>query len=230
MRFRFVLLPKAIEMNVVKSCRALNFSKMRVLISLLALTTVIPLCGQTADQAPSTPTPKVRTSAKAPLPRLYWHFLDYQRFLDKKADEQEKKGLNGTEIRETLQRRLGFNPYQLTLIREAAQKMANDLNQKDAQAKDVIDEFRKKYPPNLPLTGSLPPPPPELTTLQQEREDLIEQHVATLKSELGPDASQKLDSFLLNDFAQSVTTRPASVPSSPLSSQGTGQAEKAVRP
>lgn len=217
------------KMNVVPSW-ALNFSKMGVLISVLALITVIPLCGQTADQASSTPIPHARASTRAPLPRLYWHFLDYQRFLDRRADELEKKGQSGTETRETLQRKLGFNTYQLTLIREAAQKMADDLKQKDAQAKAVIDEFRKEYPPDQPLTGPLPPPPPELAKLQQEREDLIEQHVATLKTELGPDASQKLDSFLLKEFAKTVTTRPVSAGPSSASPQATGQAQKAVRP
>lgn len=230
MRFRFVLPPKALEMNVVKSYRALNFPDRHVLISLLALIVVIPLYSQTADQAPSTPTPHARTSTRAPLPRLYWHFLDYQRFLDRRADELEKKGQSGTETRERLQRKLGFNTYQLTLIREAAQKMADDLKQKDAQAKVVIDEFRKKYPPNQPLTGPLPPPPPELATLQQERENLIEQHVATLKTELGPEAAQKLDSFLQKDFAPTITTRPVNAWSSSASPQATGQVQKAVRP
>jgi len=230
MRFRFVLVPKAMELNVVKSCRARSFPKMGVLISLLAVINVIPLSSQTADQTTSTPIPHARASARAPLPRLYWHFLDYQRFLDRRADDLEKKGQSGTETRETLQRKLGFNTYQLTLIREAAQKMADDLKKKDAQAKVIIDDFRKKYPPNQPLTGPLPPPPPDLAKLQQEREDLIEQHVATLKTELGPDASQKLDSFLLKDFAKTVTTRPVSAGSASASPQATGQVQKAVRP
>ena len=90
----------------------------------------------------------------------------------------------------------------------------------------VIEAFRKKYPPDQPLKAPLPPPPPELETLQQERDNLIEQHVADLKMQLGPEAARKLDSFLLNEFAPAVTTHSVSAPAS---QQGAGQASQAVR-
>ncbi len=168
-----------------------------------------------------------QTSGRPPLARLYWHFLDYQRFLDKSADDQEKKGKNGAELREKLQRKLGFSTYQFTIVRDAAQKLDRDLKKKDAQAMVIIAAFRKKYPPDQPLKGLLPPPPPELETLQQERDNLIEQAVVDLKAQLGPEATRKLDSFLQNEFAPSVTTHSVSAPASP---QAAGQASQAVRP
>lgn len=213
-----------------KSSRGLGSGTALPVLFMLVLM-VTPLAGQTAGPASSTSPSQAHASARAPLPRLYWCFLTYQRFLDRKADEIEKKGGTGTELRESLQRRLGFSTYQFELIREAAQKLDSDLKQKDAQAQAIIDAFHAKYPPNQPLIGPLPPPPPELAVLQQERENLIEQDVANLKSELGPDAAAKLDSFLSKDFAPAVKTRPlnAKIPSDRTSTPS-GAVQKAVQP
>jgi hypothetical protein len=172
----------------------------------------------TTGSASVTSAPQAQTSARTPLPKLYWFFLSYQRFLDRKADEIEMNGGKGTELRENLQRRLGFSAYQFEMIREVAQKMESDLNKKDAQAQVIIDAFHAKYPPNKPLSGPLPPHPPELAILQHERDNIIEQNVANLKAELGSEAADKLDSFLVKDFAPAVKMR-TSRPAAPVANQ-----------
>jgi hypothetical protein len=167
---------------------------------------VSSVMAQTNTASPSAQPP----TSRPPLARLYWHFLAYQNFLDRTAANLDQHGGNGDELRNRFQRKVGFTSAQFGTVRQAAVKLESDLKPKDAQAKVIIDAFHAKYPPGKVTT--LPPPPPELAQLQQEREQLIEQDVSDLKSQLGPEASAKMDAFLQNDFAPTVKYRQIQIP------------------
>jgi hypothetical protein len=169
-----------------------------------------------------------QSSSRPPLARLYWHFLTYQTFLDRKAAELDQHGGNGDELRDRFRRKLDFTSSQFATVRQAALKLETDLKQKDAQAKVIIDSFHAKYPPGRVQT--LPPPPPELAQLQREREELIDQDVADLKAQLGQEAATRMDTFLLNDFAPSVKFHAVHIPAPSNSQANTGQVFKAVQP
>lgn len=152
----------------------------------------------------------------------------YQNFLDRKAADLDLHGGNGDELRNRFQRKLNFSSSQFAIVRQSAQKLDADLKQKDAQAKVIIDAFHAKYPPGKVLT--LPPPPPELAQLQKEREEIIQQDVADLKTQLGQDKAAKMDGFIQNDFAPTVKFRVVHTPMAPNAPTNPGQVFKAVQP
>jgi len=179
---------------------------------------------QTATSAPS-----VDHGHEVPLEHLYWHFLDYQLFLDKKADALPPSHPDVQMLRTHYQSRLGFNDSQYSLVRQAAQTLAARLKQKDDQAKSVIDTFHHNYPPGKVLR--LPPPPPELTQLQAEREAIISETVVDLKNQLGTKASATMDEFLHKDFLPTVAFKPMHPPGPPhLPQASNGQVFTAVKP
>ena len=187
-----------------------------------------PVLNPAAAQAP-TSAPSVGHGHEVPLEHLYWHFLNYQLFLDKKADALPPSHPDVQMLRTHYQSRLGFNDSQYSLVRQAAQTLAARLKQKDDQAKSVIDAFHHNYPPGKTLT--LPPVPPELFQLQAEREAIISETVVDLKNQLGTKASSTMDEFLHKDFLPTVAFKPMHPPGPPhLPQASNGQAFTAVKP
>ncbi|WP_353070121.1 hypothetical protein RBB75_07965 [Tunturibacter empetritectus] len=186
------------------------------------------LLSPAAAQSP-TSAPSVGHGHEVPLEHLYWHFLDYQLFLDKKADALPPSHPDVQMLRTHYQSRLGFNDSQYSLVRQAAQTLAARLKQKDEQAKSVIDAFHHNYPPGKVLT--LPPLPPELSRLQAEREAIISETVVDLKNQLGAKASATMDAFLHKDFLPTVAFKPMHPPGPPhLPQTSNDQVFTAVKP
>ena len=202
-------------------------TSLRLFGSLLCLLSSVLVSSVNAQATPKSTTADHGHSI--PLDHLYWHFLEYQLYLDKKADALPPTHPDVQVLRTHYQRRLGFDDSQYDVVRRAAQIMSTRLQQKDDQAKSIIDAFHKNYPPGKVLT--LPPPPAELVQLQAEREAIISGAVSDLKAQLGATASAKMDNFLHEDFAPSVTfrsMRPAGPPN--RSKASLGQVFTAVKP
>ena len=85
----------------------------------------------------------------------------------------------------------------------------------DAQAKAIIDANPIATPPAPGTPPTWRPVPPELKALHEQHEALIQSEVSNLKSALGPDAAERLETFLQNRQATHATT-PASFPSPTL--------------
>lgn len=166
-----------------------------------AQTNTSPIAAQTPANGSS-----VGHGRAVPLEHLYWHFLEYQLYLDKKADDLPPSSPDVQMLRTHYQTRLGFDNAQYSLIRGAAQTMSARLKQIDDQAKLIIDDLHHNYPPGKVLT--LPPPPPELAQLQAQREAIISETVVDLKTQLGTKASTAMDDFLHKDFAPTITFKP----------------------
>lgn len=147
------------------------------------------------------------------LPIVYRHFMAYQIHLDRVADALDKQGKNSDEFRNHFQKKLAFTNEQFALVRASGLRLEGLLQKKDAQAKLLIVATRAKIPqPALGQPVALPPVPPELLGLQKERDQLIDAEVRNLRSQLGPVASARLDSFLENDFASTLTSQPVHLP------------------
>src|SRR5215470_928225 len=68
--------------------------------------------GQTAPVLPphsAQPPAAGKMTSRPPLSHLYMHFLLYQNHLDRAAATREAKGEDGSQLRDHLQKRLGFN-------------------------------------------------------------------------------------------------------------------------
>ena len=183
--------------------------KLRHVISALCYSVAVLVLFSCYADAQSAPT--IQTST-VPTHILYRHFLAYQLHLDRVSDDLTKKGKNGDDFRNHYQKKLAFTDADYAKVRAAAAKMQKDIATVDAKATAVIDAYRKANPPVMKEAKPLPPPPTELTTLQQERDQIIKDDVAALQQALGPKAAT-LDALIQGEFAKNVniTFMPHSV-------------------
>lgn len=182
-----------------------NLSSLVLSIGTLIMLLTQPILSQSTD----TNAPVVHGQI-IPAGHLYWHFLEYQLYLNKTATAIEQKGGNGTMLRTHYQTKMNFTNSQFALVLQAAGKLDTDLQQIDGQAKVIIDAFHKQYPPGK--IASLPPAPPQLAQLQQQRETIIANDVAALKSQLGTQATSAMNTMLAKEFAPNFTFKRLAKP------------------
>ena len=150
---------------------------------------------------------------QVPLPIVYRHFLAYQAHLDHVADALEKQGKDGSDFRNHFQKKLDFTDEEFALVRASGLRLETALQKEDAQAQTLIKATRAKFPQSaMGQPVALPSVPPELLAMQKERDQLIDTEVKNLRSQLGPPAAARLDSFLENDFASTLTSQPVDLP------------------
>ncbi len=151
------------------------------------------------SQAPIKFTPKRASEA-----HLYWHFLLYQNYLDRKAAIRQKQGKDGSELRNHFQRRLQFTDAQYEVVRQAGLQLEADLKIESAKAAPIIAQDREW----IKLHGRSSGPPPghsQVQRLQKEREAVITNAVDRLNQALGPQTSAKFQSFIDTEWAPHVT-------------------------
>ncbi|MGA3325505.1 MAG: hypothetical protein ABSF45_13620 [Terriglobia bacterium] len=140
--------------------------------------------------------PKLMTHLPQPssAPDPNWQqemFAKYSRFLrsvsanDRAAAMIERRGQDGSGLRNSHQNALGFNDGEFALIRATAQRAEEESNEYFVKERTII----KADPATLP-------PPPELRALSQKREDTIENEVSALQRALGPHLSARLDGYI----------------------------------
>jgi len=169
---------------------------------LLCLLTGVSGFAQTATAPAAARTASIASTP--PLRTLYRHFLAFQNHLDRLATARERQGKDGTGLRTSYQKQLGFTDAQFSSVREAGLRLESGLLAEDAKAKPVLDAIRAQRLSALKTSSSLPPLPPEVASLQNERDSIIDQEMARLKSELGPEAAAKLDNYLQRVFSTNV--------------------------
>jgi hypothetical protein len=132
-----------------------------------------------------------------PLHHLYWHFLRFQRHLDKRADalEQEGRTQDAATVRNHLQKDLKFTDAQMALVRQAGLRLEKNLEVIRAQIRPIIYEdlqWRK-------LHGRSAGPPPgagQVHASQKQHEAAILNAVAQLNQQLGPEAAARLRAYV----------------------------------
>jgi hypothetical protein len=146
----------------------------------------------------------------APLLHIYMNFLLFQNHLDKVAAAREAQGKSGW-MRDYFQKQLGFTDSQFSAIRAAAGRLDPDLEQIRSRIKEIAKACRTAVA-SAKLSGSSPPSIPELEDLKLQRETAIQNEVDEMNQELGPDASAKLQQYLLVALGRTAPSTSVVVP------------------
>jgi hypothetical protein len=177
--------------------------------------TLVLLCAMTISSAAAQTSgthSSVPGALPVPLSHLYWHFLVLQNHLDRAANAHEQRGEDGTALRKYYQKKLAFDDAHFSVVRQAALRLEPELKAIDAEIKAVIDADHARHPRILASPADLPPLPPELAQLQRKRDQTIDYEVDSLKLALGRRQTDKLEDFLTQEFARSVTLQRVNVP------------------
>lgn len=133
---------------------------------------------------------------------LYHQFFRHFLYLDRQVRSNAlaaKQDLNNIEGN-SYQKKLSFDAEQFDVLRSSAVATEQAVAEIDAKAHQIVLAYRAKNPV-VSANAPLPPPPPELAVLQQQRNELIQQHINVLRSQLSSDSSRTLDTFLHTQFA-----------------------------
>ena len=130
------------------------------------------------------PAPAADHDWQKELLSKYDQFLTRVYADDAAADDWDRRGRDGSQIRRLQQNDLGFNDDEFALIRQAAQRWRELSGESFAQHHAIVSAD--------PAGGV----PPELQALRQKREDTIQNEVSNLQKTLGPDLSARLDAYI----------------------------------
>lgn len=134
------------------------------------------------------------------LEHLYWHFLVYQHHLDTKAAEQESQGKDGSMLRNSLQRAIGWADADFAPIRASSTRLAAQLKDLDGQAAAI----KAAGPPSRASHS-------RLQVLTAQREAKINDEVSSLRHGLSPDKVKALETLLPQFFPPPSGTPPSTV-------------------
>ncbi len=130
------------------------------------------------------PAPAADHDWQKELLSKYGPFLTRVYAQDVAADDLERRGRDGSQIRKLQQNDLGFNDDEFALIRQAAQRWGELSDESFTQRHAIVSSD--------PAGGV----PPELQALRQKREDAIQNEVSNLQKTLSPDLSARLDAYI----------------------------------
>ena len=138
---------------------------------------------------------------------LYEPFFRNLALINRKADELDRSGGQGSHLKDAACAGLGLGREDCTIVLQTAADVGARLAGLDKQAQSIIDDVRKKHK-ERPAGAVLPPPPTELAQLQAQRNSLVGTAAARLKQQLTPSGSTTL--------ARYVSTRQDTItPASP---------------
>jgi hypothetical protein len=175
----------------------------RLLLCLWLCAIVIPSVSaqQPTSNGSSSPTP-------VPLSRLYWHFLNYQSFLDNQAAALEAQGQDGSAVGNQMQELMGLSDSDYALIRASLQRVTAEAQALNAQAIA------------LHVTGISSANISQLYALTAQRDADINAEISSLTLSLSPGSMATFESFLTQYFAR--------YPAQGLINPATGQPISAV--
>ncbi len=152
-----------------------------------------PPGGTGTDPGPAPTVPA------AVLYRLYFQHLET---LDAFAARLEAAGREGGAWRTHEQQAVGLSEEDGASLKQVAHDCLQAVRAVDARAKDVATSFRAANPNGAFRTL---PPPPELAELQDEQTATLSGCMDRLRTALGEDTFQHLDSYIQTRFGASVT-------------------------
>ena len=149
--------------------------------------------------------PSSNNVSQVPVSHLYMNFLLYQNHLDRAAAAHDAQGKDGSWLRNLLQEKLGFTGSQFSVVRSTGLRLESELKDINARGMNIIKAQQAVSPQTSTQTSLSSSPPPALNDLAKEREDIIQAEMEYLNRELGPLASQKLQSVVESIFNQNET-------------------------
>jgi hypothetical protein len=156
-----------------------------------------------APSAPADTTP-------APIWVTYHFFFFHVENLDRVAAEEDAKGKEGGKWRTHDQRAAGLSEEEGKILHQKAHDCNQEVNNTDAKLQARVRDFHGQIPnEQIHDIASLP----ELDQLWQQRIQIINSYVDRLRSMLGEESFQKLDSYVRSNF-QPVKVHASGAPAS----------------
>lgn len=138
---------------------------------------------------------------------MYWHMFHHNVLLNKKADEVEKQGQDGSAFRSRYKTFANLSDKEAQILNQIAQETYDKVTAQDERAKTVIAAIRAQGPDGKVQPGqSNPEVPEQLKSMQKERNAMIMAGVTKLRSEFGPVRSADLDQFVKKQIAPNFKT------------------------
>lgn len=147
---------------------------------------------------------KVQAVSRVPTHILYDQLFRVVIRFRRKAEVQRLTGKNVTSLPNYFKKKADLSDEQNQKITDIALEFMENVEDVDAQAMDVISQFRESYPDGDIYEGQEPPPPPplELLNLQNQRNRLALNYREKLSISLGRQAFESFDRFIHNEFAK----------------------------
>lgn len=152
----------------------------------------------------------VHDSLAVPNLLLGRHFFAHLIALENEGQQAEAAGKSGVIYREYYRRLLGFTPQQYAVLKSAALMTQGKLQAIDAQAQQIIRDFRLSFTANA--GGPIPAPPPDLQALQNQRDSITASAMSQLRTELGRDAFLRMTSIISTQFKNTPSGKTVATP------------------
>jgi len=168
-------------------------TKTLLILTLSAVVLTAPQSGvaQSSQTQQQAPAPAAQSQSNpASLVQAYWHFLNYQNFLDTQAAALEAQGQDGSAVRNQLQNLMGFSDSDYAVIRASLQRMSLEAKALDMQAVA------------LHITGISSANVAQLYALTAQRDADINAEISFLTLQLPPGSMTTFESFLTQNFAR----------------------------
>ena len=180
-------------------------TKKLILIALCLTLFAVGVVTFSGSKARSKPQPQ--SANQPPTHVVYWHLFRHVVFLNKKAEEVERKGEDGAKYRLRYKNLAQLNDQQSQLLNQIAADCYEQVRRQDEKAKRVIDAVRAQAPSGQLQPGQAPPPlPAELKPLQEERDRIILEAQKKLREGLGEQEFERFDRFVAKNLGSSIST------------------------
>jgi len=150
---------------------------------------------------------------------VYRFFFEHLENLDKGADYFEAEGKDGSEFRSYEQKAANLTELEGQVMKQVAFDCNRAVEQVMAKQKAMIDALRAQYPHTpiykIPAVYHVPLPP-ELAEFDQQKKQIINDHINQLKSLIGDASFQKLDAYVKKRFHPRVVGKGESFPGRPV--------------
>jgi hypothetical protein len=138
---------------------------------------------------------------------IYAQIFRHIKELNKKADEVEKLGQDGSNFRKLYQNMAGLTNQEAEKLDTIAKTANEEISELDIQARIIITNLRAQHPDGKLAQGETPPTPPaELINLSDQRKEIIEQAISDLQTGLEGDGFAKFSTFVNEKVRPGVRT------------------------
>jgi len=152
----------------------------------------------------------------------YRFFFTHLANLGQLADTLEKAGKDGSKWRTHDQHAAGLSDAEGQILTQVAQDCNQSLKTEDTKIQASITAFHNQFPNGQFVHVSAPP---ELSQFENEKIQAINTHIEQLKSQLGQDSFNKLDTYVKSTFKPAIVTLPAGAASAKGVDKSTGGAQ-----
>lgn len=125
---------------------------------------------------------------------VYRQFFRHVAFLKQKAEEREAGGEDASSLRSYYKRQANLDDRLARILDDIAADCNAAVERLDKKAKKITEQFRALNPGGELTGGQLPPAPPaELSSLWEERKEVILQARERLRAAFGEQEFHRLD-------------------------------------